>query len=494
MNEVKNELTSAPAIGDGNTARRLFWNYVVLFGGSVGGQIMFLLGLLYLARMLGPAGFGKWTFAQAVMLYALRGGELGLEVVGIRETSRSPHLMPRWITRVIAARVGLAIVLTIVLVIASLLNAFPNNSGRLVVTFSLLILPSAFILEWVFESRQRLGLVSVARLMKGALFVLLVVAFVHPSSSIIVSAVAYVASVTIPIAFVGWHAIRRYGVDRTPPTVRQTIAMLRESLPIGVATLLSQYSLFACTIAVAYFSLPEQLGYFSAAHRIIVFAWAYGIVTSVRVVLPTLSRYFALSREKFELFISRFLRLALIAATAVGLGGVTVGPELMRLLFSSSYDEGILVFQVLVWALALGMMCTILEVALVAADRQKVYLRGMALLACLHTLFAPLLTLRWGIIGAAYSMLVAQIGYSVYLIRMSSEGNVKTFFNGWWKPLLAGAGASILIVVLHVPEMWIDTGVILALYLMLLILMKGLQKSDLDLLRSMFSGRQEVAP
>jgi O-antigen/teichoic acid export membrane protein len=493
MNEVKNELTVAPGIGDGGTARRLFWNYVVLFGGSLGGQIMFLLGLLYLARMLGPAGFGKWTFAQAVMLYALRGGELGLEVVGIRETSRSPDLIPRWITRVIVARLGLAIILTIVLVIASLLNVFPNDSGRLVVTFSLLILPSAFILEWVFESRQRLGLVSVARLMKGALFVLLVVAFINPSSSIFVSAVAYVASVTIPIVFVGSQAIRRYGIDRTFPTIRETIAMVRESLPIGAATLLSQYSLFACTIAVAYFCLPEQLGFFNAAHRIIIFAWAYGIVTSVRVVLPTLSRYAALSRSKFDLFVSRFLRLALIAATAVGLGGVTVAPDLVRMLFSSSYDESIRVFQVLVWALALGMVCTILEVALVAADRQKVYLRGMALLACLQTVFAPLLTLRWGIVGAAYSMLVSQIGYSVYLIRKSSEGNVRTIFSGWWKPLLAGAGASILVVALHVPGRWIDTVVVLTLYIMLLILMKALQKSDLDLLRRIFSGRREVA-
>ncbi|GAI99846.1 unnamed protein product, partial [marine sediment metagenome] len=70
------------------TIRRVVRNFLsVSFAEVILRGITFLV-IVYLARILAPANFGKIGFAQAVVAYFMLPVNLGLTVLGVREVAR----------------------------------------------------------------------------------------------------------------------------------------------------------------------------------------------------------------------------------------------------------------------------------------------------------------------------------------------------------------------------------------------------------------------
>ena len=264
-------------------------NFILLFTSNILGQLFYLGGLIRLARVLGPGGFGLWNFAQAWSMYLFRGGEMGLETIGVREIARNPADTPKLISAVVASRCFLAIILFVLAFMAITLGLLPKDTVPLMITFSLAIIPMAFILEWVFEGHQSLFNVSIARVVKGLLFFILIVLFIKSNNELTLSALFYVVSITIPIFFIGLLAIRKYGYFNIKRIFSLFPHLWKSAIPVGFASILSSYNIFLGTMVIGYTLQHDQLGYYTASHRMVIFLWAYIISNLQRVVLPTLT-------------------------------------------------------------------------------------------------------------------------------------------------------------------------------------------------------------
>jgi O-antigen/teichoic acid export membrane protein len=250
--------------------------------------MLFFLGTLYLARTLGPAAFGIWSFAQAWQLYLMRAEDFGLEVTAIREIARNPHNTSEWIANVSIMRLILALGVFAATVVAGMVGFIPLEATKVVILFSLSVFPIAILTEWVYEAKQNVIFTSFSRIAKGGLFVVGVLVFVRGSTALVESTIIYLLSLSIPTVIIFLHAIRRYGFGLTSFSISRGVSALRMSSFVGVATVLSHYSLFAGTMVIGYLLTQADLGLFSAAHRVAVLPWAYVFVSFQRVLLPSL--------------------------------------------------------------------------------------------------------------------------------------------------------------------------------------------------------------
>ena len=465
-------------------AQKLFRNFVVLFAGNVVGQLCFFVGLAHLARVLGPSEFGLWNFGQAWLLYLFRAGEFGLEVVGIRETARNPERTREWVSTVVGVRFVLAVILFAATLLIAWGNLIPSDSSKLVMLFALAVFPMALVLEWVFEARQEVGIVSVGRVVKGALFALMVFMFVQRADDAEKSVVMYVLSVGIPTAIVSYAALSRFGFNRSRLKLAQGIEALRSAAPIGAATILSQFSLFLGTMVAGYMLSKAELGYYTAAHRILVFLLAYVIASSHRILLPTLSRYFHESLPDYSKFVEKFFRLAVLSSVPIGIAGTLSATTLIPFLYSSVYQPAAIVFQVLIWTFIIATIRTIFEIAMIAADQQRRYLKGMLFLATAYSLTTPLLAIRFGITGIAVASVVSELSYLVYLLVIypysKRVGFVSHLAKSATGAVIAGAAAYMLKGYHFTVPLMIGV----FMYTVVMVLAKGISKSDISLLRS----------
>jgi O-antigen/teichoic acid export membrane protein len=453
-------------------------NFILIFTSNVIGQLFFLGGLVHLARTFGPVGFGLWNFVQAWLTYFFRAGEMGLEVIGVREIARHPESTPRLITAVVASRFILLCVLVIILFIVIFFGLIPADTVSLMIIFSLSLIPMVFILEWVFEGHQNLFNVSIARIAKGVIFFLLIVLFIKSDYEINLSAFIYVVSITLPLIYIGFLALRRFGHKNIRDVFPIFPYLWKSALPVGFATLLSQYSLFLGTIIIGYTLQRDQLGYFTASHRIVIFLWAYVIANLQRVVLPTLSNYYQTSTFSYQSFVEKFFHYVTPLSFGIGLLIVSLSQFIIRILFSDRFNPSIPILQILVMAFVMASIRAILEIALLASDKQKIYFLGMIFLAVLYSIFTPWLVHLYGINGAAYAALIAETSYLIALVVLwTHECNSKI----WIIVVKSCVAAVIAITSLFLPYLNPVSRIPVAygIYIGILLIAKTINKSEL---------------
>ncbi len=417
-------------------AKQLSNNFITLFSANVVGQILFFAGTLYLARILGPAGYGIWSFAQAWQLYLLRIGEFGFEVTGIREVARHPEHTAKWIGTLVVLRLCFAVVLFVVTMIAGLSNLIPHGATVAVMLFSLAVFPVTFVLEWVYEARQNVLVTSIARVMKGVIFGIGVLLFVREDADLTNSVFVYILSVAIPGAVVFALAVSSFGFDISSFSIYKGCQVIRKATSVGLANILSHYSLFVGTMIVGYVMSETELGLFSAAHRVVVLPWVYVFVSFQRVLLPALSRWYMETHQQYGAFVEGFFRYSVIGSLAIGLIGTFWGPLFMSTVYSSAYSGAMPVFTILLWALVFAGMRFIFEIALIASDNQRRFLNGMILLATLYTIATPILSLKFGIKGAAWAGVVAELSYALFLTATFPHTRFVNLMHQIWKPLV----------------------------------------------------------
>jgi O-antigen/teichoic acid export membrane protein len=462
-------------------SRRLTFNFALLFSGNVLGQLFILVGTVHLARSLGPGTFGLWNVALALMLYLLRANELGLEVVGVRAIARNPERLRSLVSVVVGLRIGLAVILFAAMLLVALAGLLPSGSQSLVMILSLSVFPTAMILEWVFEGQQSVVVVSGARILKGVLFGASVLILIKESSQANLAAYCYVGSLALPTVLVAAAVVRRHGRLAWLFQWTEGKQLLREALPIGIATILSQYSLFAGTVILGYLSSSEQVGYYSVGQRLIVFVWAYVIVTSNRVVLPQLSILFRSSQDEFRSFVTKFLRLLAIVSLPFTIAAIGAGERIITMLFGAQYRPSIGVFKILSFALVIGMVRSILEIGLIASNRQGLFLKGMTMLAVLYTVLTYVFFKEWGITGVAWAAVVAEGVYCLYLTLVFSYVSPVEVLTTLWKPAASAAVVISALFASGLQSLLVVLPVGISIYIGILVFTRGLTRKDMIL-------------
>lgn len=473
-------------------AQKIVRNFLTLFSGNVVGQILFFLGTLYLARVFGPTAYGIWSFAQAWQLYLMRFGEVGLEVTAIRETVRRPETTAHWLRTLTVLRLALGVVLLMLTILVAYLGFIPLGSSDSVVLFSLSVVPMAFLSEWVYEAAQNVRVTGAARVVKGLLFLVGVVTLVKTVDQLYESIILYIISLTFPTLVVFILVLQKYGFAFSSFSFASAWQVLKEAAPTGTATILSHYCLFAGTLFTGYLLSQEEVGLYSAAHRVVVVPWAYVFVSFQRVLLPTFVKLHIASPKSFYRFVYQFFKLSSITSLVIGIAGTFWGPAVMRFLYTSAYDESIGTFMILLWALVAAGMRFVFELALLALNRQSQYLKGVAMAALVHSIATPVFALHYGINGAAAAFVVAELLYATYMVGAFSRLASGNLIFLPLKPIFA---AALSVCLGWLVEMtfagWSGVAALIS-FVALLFMLKEVSVQDLEFLRTILIAEQST--
>jgi len=374
------------------------------------------------------------------MLYLLRFGELGLEVVGIRSIARAEEMSRATVSSVLILRTFLAIVLFLGLALFVAIGLAPEGTEPLLLLFGLAVFPTAVVFEWVFEAQLNVVVVSIARIAKGLFFGFMVIFFILDQSQIFEAAWYYLASLCIAAIIPIIALMRQHSVFPILFRAKLLSSILKEALPIGGATVLSQYSLFAGIVISGYLVSQEQIGYYSAAHRLIVFVWAYGVVTSIRVILPFISKLFATPGDSFTVFMNRYLRIMLIVSFFAVAVVVSASEDIIMLLFGESYQTSVELLRVLSIAMLVSMIRSVVELELIASNRQRLVFKGTIYLSIAYTVFTLVLVSVYGIVGAPIAAILSEVTYAIFLFGASPTYSLKTVTSNIWRPACVGIG------------------------------------------------------
>ncbi|MFH1776751.1 MAG: flippase [Candidatus Omnitrophota bacterium] len=471
------------------TAKSMLKNAVFLLVATVVANVLNLISLIYLARVLGPTGFGEVNFAFAIIAYFMLLTDMGLPLVGIREIARDKTQTKKLVSHIIVLRFILTFISSCLLGVLLIFIRQPQEVKYLLLIYGLGMVPSAFLVDWVFQGVERMEFICIARIMSGIVNLGLVLTFVKSSGQLLLIPSFQVASNLLMSLLLSVFFIKVFGTVNIKFDRKIKIwEILKQAFPIGFSLLMAQIFYYISTVMIGFMRGNEEVGYYNAAYKVI-FLFIVVIGVYHDAIFPTISFYSRNSLERLKNLLSVTQRLMIILALPLATGCIVLARPLMHILYGTKYDEGIGAFKILIFAVVIIYINTAYSRGLLAAKKEKWFAAGVTLPAFVSILSNFILIPRLGLQGAAIANVFSEAsGFVVMYVGFRKIMHVP-FLSYISRPLFASL---IMFMFLHCGlnlyhwNFFLLTGAGIILYCAVLYLIRGVTKEDFTLIKKIF--------
>ena len=464
-----------------STARRVLKNFLSLTFAQIICNLLGFVGVAYLARVLGVEGFGSIGFAFAIVSYFLLLNNLGFDTFGTREIARDKEKINQYVNNILSLKLFASFVAFFLLLVFVLVIPKPTEVKKLILFYGLTMFSSTLTVEWVFMGLEKMEMIAFSRILRQIFYVLLIILLVKSSKQIYLVPWALFISSIIGASILLYCLFRNLKFEVKWKLWKE---ILKQSLPIGLSSIMIQIYLSSAIIILGFMKGEKAVGWYNAAYRIVLLIGAIGLLY-YSSIFPLISRCFKSSMEKLRTILTYTIKLTIIVALPLGIGGIFVAKPIMKIIYGKEFDPGIIPFQILIWSMIIGWFSCIYGNSLIACDKQKKYMLGITLGAISNVLLNLALIPYFGLVGASITTIASElVVFASMYFQLSKIIEIK-FHKFLLKPLMASIlmGAFLFLTenFLHL-FMWIMTAVIV--YSVFLFIFKGMPVEEIKSLKA----------
>lgn len=381
-------------------SEKVLGNILSLGTAEVAASAIGFLGISYLARRLGPEGFGIIGFAAAFFGYAGLAVTAGFDDVGAREIARRQSEATKVAATVILMRLVFAVVA--LLVLSTIVIWFfdkPRIVKQVVILMGLLLFPMALNTSWVYKGLERNRPAAVALILGQALYVLSIFLVVKNSQHVIFVPMAqFIGELAAALLL----AVPLFWASGIRFDFRGGWIILHGS-SIRTLTRVSRLLLFTFDVVFIGFVLGEKaVGLYTAPYRICLLLVAIAAAIHVSY-LPSLTRALASNLKQVNLVMAGAVEVAAAIAFPVLVGGVVLATPLLVAVFGRDYSEGANAFRLLLLSVAFMFIHTASRNLLLVSNRLKLEFALIGAATFVNISLNLFVIPRYGLVGAAFT-------------------------------------------------------------------------------------------
>ncbi len=360
----------------------------------------------YLARRLGAAAFGMWTFAVAVAGYPQALVEAGLTWIGTRDVAAHPASSHALVRRIVPLRLGLALAGgAAVLVCAFTLTA--GGPARLVVLFAgASLVTMALTIDWVFYGLERRSIVATANVVRVVVFAAAAVLVVRGPSLVWAVPLTQAAGESAAAALLWFRFGRTVSPDTAPPPLR-TADIVRQAAPLTLSQFMRALTMWSAVTLLGLRTTAAAVGQFGAAQRLTLLAGGFTTLYFYGYV-PLASRAAQQGSAAITKLVKRSAALTALLTVPFALGATLFAAPIVELAFGAGYRDAAPVLRILAWTIPLSVLGGHFRHTLISLKHTRVDAMAVAAGAITTVALNVLLTGRLGLIGGAVAMVTGE--------------------------------------------------------------------------------------
>jgi O-antigen/teichoic acid export membrane protein len=458
-------------------------NASYLFAGEAASRIFGFMTTAVLARRLGLDGFGQIGFAAAVMAYGAVFTDLGLVTAGTRSVARDRSTAGELVESVVPLRLLLSLVAAAVMVLIALLLPKPAAVKWLLVLYAGAVVVQSLLFEWVFIGSEKMGFVSLSRMVTSCAYFGLVLALVRNSAGLLMVPVAFGLASLFGAAVLFFGYVPRFRLPRPRFGPTRWHELLKSAWPIGAASLLTQLHVNIGMVLLGLMATFQQTGIYNSAYRLVFFLMTMDRIFYT-VFFPVVSRFTKEQPGRLAELVGTAGRVILALSIPFCVGTFILARPILELVFSAEYAGALPILRILVWFLPLSMFNSLAGYTLLAAGNERRFLTNTAIGVGAAVLFSLVLVPTAGAAGAAIAIVAGEacllvlMGRSLFrLVRPRLELRALS-------PLAASAGMGIVVYFLRGMNLFGSIGFGVLTYSVFLLVLKGITHEDIGLARN----------
>jgi O-antigen/teichoic acid export membrane protein len=383
---------------------------------------------VWLARHLGPAEFGTYSFVLALVAMFSGLASLGLPSIAVRELVRDPGARDEILGTVAMLMLGGSVIAVLLLLGAAGWVRADDAAVRAAVAAvaGTLVFQSTAVVRCWFESRVASRHVVVAEAAAMALGAGIKAALILGDAPLETFFWAVLAESALLAALLLWtYARREGGWARWRASAARASSLLRHSWPIVVSAVVLMVQARIDQLMLAELAGDTELGHYSVALRVAEALVFFSLVLN-STMFPLLVDARARSAVEYHRKLMAFYRASFAAAVAICLPLAAVAPWLVAALFGAAYEPAGLLLAWMAGRVFLAFMGVARGSYLIVENLQA----WAALTLVAGTLLNVLLNLWWipsrGGLGAVWASLVsfAVTSFVLDLLHAKARGNV----------------------------------------------------------------------
>jgi O-antigen/teichoic acid export membrane protein len=365
--------STAPAPEEVAPWRILLRSFATLMSGETIARVFGLIGVLVLARRLGPSDFGIVSFALTLVGWFALVVDSGTELLNVRDIAREPHRFRELADRMLGLRLAISVAAAGVFVLSVELLARSPHVRDTVVLFAIALPATAINLRWMVLGVYAYKAIAVGNIAARAVLALGIVLLVHDGGDLHAVPFLDAAAEIVYGAVIVGAVARHFGFVRPRIDLAAWMRTLRESLPLLVNGFARAAFYSFDIVAIELFLGPHSVGIYAAASKPVLF-----VTSALGLFSVSFLSSFSAARgsEAAHWLLGRTLRMSfavcLPLAIAFSAGSILIVP----LVFGHQYDGAAAVLAILAWRIPLVSLSSPLGSALIAAGRQKTLMRN----------------------------------------------------------------------------------------------------------------------
>lgn len=478
----QNKATDPNAVSDSFDSKKIFGNIVSLGSSEIVARSVAFIGVTYLARKLGPEGFGIIGFAVALFGYLALAVTAGFNDIGSREVARRPYEASSIAVSVIIMRLVLASIALLSIGIVAWCVDKPPTVKLVVALMGLLFFSLALDTSWVYKGLERNRPVGVALILSQVLYVGTVLLVVKGPKDVTLVPLAQFLGEVSTATLLAIPILRLGGIKLD---IREGLSILKSS-SLRAAARLMRTLMYTFDVVLIGFLLGErEVGLYTAPYRLcfLLVAIAVAIYSSY---LPAITRALDQDIRQVEYIAERSINLASAISAPIIVGGMILATPLLQAVFGPDYLEGAGAFRLLILSTGFIFIHGAIHNIMLACDRMKLEMLIFTAAAGLNIGLNLIIIPSYGIAGAAFVTALAEGLLLVMMLFAIYKMNIRLDFRPIFKPLLsAGVMAASLMALGSGGNLALYLGVGFVVYILALFAFRGIPQDAQPHLRNL---------
>jgi len=468
---------------------------VILFGAMAITMGFGFVTTIYTARVLGVEEFGKLNFAYTIVYYFGLLVLPGMQMVAIREIAKSKN--KEEIRQQISATMFLGVSLTIVafLLLVGFVLFFkrPEQIKYLILLFGCSMMVNSFSVPWVFRGIEKMQYSELPDIIFAILYLNLIFWFVKgPANTVIAPYLSFLVNILLVMMSL-YFLLRVVGNIRFSfqPKIIKQIALA--AIPLSFFSIFGSALTNIDKLILGFTRSSFELGLYVSAYRCVFIIHIF-MRNYYGAMFPVFSRLYHHSFESFKKMISKNANIMFILSMPFAFGIFVLGKPMVNLVFGAKYIQAAPIVQILVWTVIFISINSLFSQGLIASGRQNtvVILLAIQLIITggLSIAFVP----RFGMKASAMAVVTGEaVSFLIYYKEFSKIVFIP-IAKFIYKPLFSSLVMIGFLKIYSATSLFFQVSIALSIYLLTLILLRGLPWEDLGLVwNGIFSNKNPGA-
>ena len=414
-----------------SNARTIIRNTGFLVGADIISKILSLVFVVYIARVWGDAGFGKYSFVFSFVAVFALFSDLGIVPLLVREVSRDKKKAGYYLNnclslKLISTIIALALALAILPIYKSGFDVFLSV---ILISVAMIFANLSEILHGMFQAEQKMEYPAYLTILERIVTIGLGIYVISKGYGIVGFAVVYCFSYFVIFVISAILTSRMICRVRLNLDLNAAWSILRESYPFWLTVIFGTLYFRINTVMLNYFDGYEVVGWFSAAYAVLEMLVFIPAAFS-RAVFPAMSELFVKNKDFLRELLQRAFSYVVMIAVPIAIGIALLSDSIIFLVYKDAFSNSALALRILIWAVMMLFPNIILGCFLNAINKQRTFTVVTAISAVLSIVLNAVLIPAYSYIGATIATVITEMIVLVVIgFYVRKEGY--SFVNSW---------------------------------------------------------------